>query len=69
VESLVVTARSQKYHQEERAEKLVPEAQAALEALDQLHRGLLKLEVLSEPDEELPLQAVEDQTEALRKLV
>jgi hypothetical protein len=69
VENVVATARSQKYHRDERAEKMVPETQAALDVLDQLHRGLLKLEVLSEPEEELPLEAVEDQTEALRKLV
>jgi hypothetical protein len=67
LEDVVATARSQKYHREERAEKLIPETQAALDTLDQLHRGLLKLEVLSDSDEELPLRAAEDQVEALQK--
>jgi hypothetical protein len=43
----------------------VPEAQAAVEALDDLHAGILKLEVLDDPDYALPIEAVEERTKAL----
>jgi hypothetical protein len=68
VESTVTTAREQKYRQDEQSEKLIPAAQAAIETLDQLHRRLLRLVVLEQQDEELPIQTVEDQAEDLAKL-
>ncbi len=68
VESTVTSAREQKYRQEEQSEKLVPAAQAAIEALDQLHRSLLRLLVLEEQNEELPLQTADERAESLEKL-
>lgn len=68
VESIVTSAREQKYRQPEKSEKLVPAAQTAIEALDQLHRRLLRLVVLDEPKDQLPVEAVEEQAETLDKL-
>jgi hypothetical protein len=65
IENAVTLARQQSYRKDERSERLVPAVQAALEALDQLHRGLLKLVVLEAEGEELPVAAVEEQAEAL----
>jgi hypothetical protein len=68
MESTVASARGQNYRQEEQSEKLVPAAQAAIETLDQLHRSLLKMVVLEEENEELPVQTVEERAEGFEKL-
>lgn len=67
VENAVTLARQQNYRKAERSEQLVPAVQGALETLDQLHRGLLKLVVLEAEDEELPVAAVEEQAQALER--
>jgi hypothetical protein len=67
VEALVAASRNKKYHADEQAKKLVPKAQEALEALDALHRGLLKTEILSD-ETELPVDAVRGRAAELRKL-
>jgi hypothetical protein len=43
----------------------VPEAQAAISALNDLHVSLLKREVLEDSENELPIEAVEDRAKAL----
>jgi len=43
----------------------VSEAQAALEALNDLHMGILKLEVLDDSEAVLPIEAVEERAKAL----
>lgn len=65
IESAVTEARQQNYRTADRSEQLVPVAQSALEALDELHRALLTLVVLETEGVDLPVQAVEEQAEAL----
>ena len=43
----------------------VPEAQAALKTLDDLHVGILRLEVLDDSENALPIEAVEERAKAL----
>ncbi len=68
VESLVSSARSEKYRSEDRAEKWVPEARAGLEALNELHQGLLSVEVLEEPLATVRVEPVEERARLLRDL-
>ena len=68
VEHAVTSARGQRYRQDQHSQELVPAAHAALEALDQLHRHLLRLVVLDEKNDELPVQIVEERAESLEKL-
>lgn len=68
VERAVRSLREQEHPQSEQSEQLLPAAQAAIEALDYLHRSLLRTVVLEEEDVELPLQAVEERTEGLDRL-
>lgn len=67
IESAVTLARQQHPREAERSQQLVPTVQAALETLDQLHRGLLKLVILEAEGEELPVAAVEEQADALER--
>lgn len=67
IESAVTSARQQNNRKDERSEQLVPAAQSALETLDQLHRALLELVVLEAEGADLPVQAVEEQAEALEQ--
>lgn len=67
MEGMVASARNAKYRQEEQANNLAPDAQAALQALDGLHQGLLKVEVLEESTESVPVQAVEQQARTLQR--
>jgi 2TM domain len=68
LEGMVAAARSGKHRSDERAEQLVPEGQAALDALDQLHQGLLRVGVMEESEDAVPTQAVEERAAALRQL-
>ncbi len=68
IQGIVTSAREKKYRQDEQSEKLIPAAQASIEALDQLHRRLLRVVVLEEKDEELLVQTIEEQAENLAKL-
>lgn len=68
VEGVVATARAQKYRPDEQAQRLVPEAQAALQALDQLHQSLIGVNVLDESADEVPIAAVNERVGALRAL-
>ena len=66
LESVVANARAS--GSEERIEQTVPEARAAVEALDELHEALIAVEVLEESVDVLPVEEVEDCEEALEKL-
>jgi len=68
IEGTVTSAREKKYRQDEQSERLIPAARAGIEALDQLHRRLLRVVVLEEKDEDLPVQTVEEKAESLAKL-
>lgn len=68
MESTVTLTRQQKYRWAEQSENVLPAAQAAIEALDLLHRTLLRQVVLDDQPEQLPLQTVEERAEALEKL-
>lgn len=67
IESAVTEARQQNYRTADRSEQLVPVAQSALEALDELHRALLKLVVLETEGVDLPVQDVEEQAEVMEQ--
>lgn len=68
VEGVVAAARAQKYRPDEQAQRLVPEAQAALQALDRLHQSLIGVNVLDESADEVPIDAVNERVGALRAL-
>jgi hypothetical protein len=67
-ESMIAAARSEKYRQDKRDEKLVPEAQKSLEALDKLHEELISVEVSEASPESISLERLLERTEALRGL-
>ena len=69
MESLVTHARSQTYRADDQAKKLVPPAQEAVAALDGVHRALLKVQMLEEPVEQVPVEAANEQASAVRNLV
>jgi hypothetical protein len=69
MESLVEHARSQTYRADDQAKKLVAPAQDAVAALDGVHRGLLKVQMLEEPVDQVPVEAVNEQASAVRHLV
>ncbi len=69
LEQLVAKARSTKYRSQETAEKLVPEAQSALDALYKLHDALIRVSVLEESPVEAAAGAVEERVETVRKLI
>ncbi len=68
MESLAARAHGEKYRSEEQAKKLVPEAQEALAALDGLHRGLLRNQLLEEEASDVPVQPVRERASAVRQL-
>lgn len=53
----------------QRATELLPETQAALTALDELHRGLIGIGVLDAPAESVPIEPARERTDALRSRV
>ena len=61
VEAMVISSRAGN----PATDSQVPEAQAALEALNDLHVGLLRLEVLDDSENALPIEAVEERAKAL----
>ncbi len=61
LESMVVSARTDDRSDDRR----VPDAQGALEALNQLHVGLLRREVLEDSENTPPIAAVEERAQAL----
>ncbi|NIN71265.1 MAG: hypothetical protein GTO46_04870 [Gemmatimonadetes bacterium] len=67
-EGAVQKVRTAKTHKDEQAQKLLPEAQAALEALDTLHQDLIRMEVMDEPPETAAIEPVQDRAAALRQL-
>jgi hypothetical protein len=67
-ESMVAAVRSAKTHKDERAQKAVPEAQAALEELDRLHHELIRAGVTEGSLEGISVDALQERTAALRKL-
>ena len=68
LETLVTAARAKKYRTDEQAQTLLPEARAALEALDRLHQSLIGVEVLDESADQVPVEAVNERVEAMRGL-
>jgi hypothetical protein len=68
MEGLVSASRGEKYRAAERAQKLVPEARAAVTALDELHQGLLRVVLEQAAGDAVPLQAVRERAAALRGL-
>ncbi len=69
MENLVEHARSQKYRADDQAQKLVPAAQQAVEALDGVHQGLLKVQLLEEPVDQESIDAAQAQATTVRELV
>lgn len=68
VEETVAGVRSGRYRTDERAEKLVPEAQAGLLGLDRLHAELIRVEVEGgEPDASV-VDEVRQRAESIRRL-
>ncbi|HSG81089.1 MAG TPA: 2TM domain-containing protein [Gemmatimonadota bacterium] len=68
LEGLVARVRTEKYRSDERAKQLVPVAQEALVAMDSLHQGLLKAQVLDEPTSDVPIEGVRERASAVREL-
>jgi hypothetical protein len=68
LETLVTAARTKKYRPDEQAQTLLPEARAALEALDRLHQSLIGVEVLDESADQVPVEAVNERVESMRGL-
>jgi len=60
LQNTVTLTRQQEYRWAEHSENVLPAAQAAIEALDLLHRTLLRQLVLDAQHQELPLQTVEE---------
>ncbi len=68
-ESAIASVRGAKHRGDERAAKLEPHAQAALDALDRLHQDLISVAVSEDPVETVALDSVQERTEDLRKAV
>ena len=68
-EGAVQSVRAAKTRKDEQARKLLPEAQAALEALDTLHRDLIEMEVMEDPAESAAIEPVQQRAASLRGLV
>jgi len=64
VEAVVVSLRGEG----QAADKQVPSAQAAVDALDELHEGLLKVGVLEEPGDVVPIDVVNERAQALGQI-
>ena len=60
--------RAAKIRKDEQAQKLLPEAQAALEVLDRLHQDLIRMEVMEDPPETAAIEPVQERAESLRRL-
>ncbi len=67
-EGAVQSVRVAKTHKEEQAQKLLPEAQAALEVLDTLHQDLIRMEVMEDPPESAAIEPLRESAQILRQL-
>lgn len=67
-EGAVESVRAAKTRKDEQAQKLLPEAQTALEVLDALHQDLIRMEVMEEADETDAIEPVQERAESLRRL-
>ncbi|UCC82859.1 MAG: 2TM domain-containing protein [Gemmatimonadota bacterium] len=68
-EGAIQSVRAAKTHKDEQAQKLLPEAQAALEVLDTLHQELIRMEVMEDPPETAAIEPVQERAAALRQLI
>jgi hypothetical protein len=68
-EGAVESVRAAKTRKDEQAQRLLPEAQTALEVLDALHRDLIRMEVMDEPQETDAIEPVQEHAESLRQLI
>lgn len=68
-EGAVQSVRGARTQQEEEAQKLLPETQAALEVLDTLHQDLVRMEVLEGPQETGSIEAVRERAAALKQAI
>jgi hypothetical protein len=66
-EGAVQSVRFAKTRKDEQVQKLLPEAQAALEALDTLHQDLIRMEVLEDPPETAAIEPVQERAQSLRR--
>jgi len=67
-EGAVKSVRAAKTHRDEQVQKLLPEAQAALEVLDTLHQDLIRMAVLDDAPETAAIEPVREQAAALEQL-
>lgn len=67
LEGLATSERGERYRANGHDDGLAPEVQGAVEALDRLHRGLLKFELL-EGEQEVPTDPVKERAAAVRAL-
>jgi hypothetical protein len=68
-EGMVRSVRAAKTRKDEQAQKLVPEAHAALEVLDRLHQDLIRMEVMEDTPETAAIEPVRERAASLRQLV
>ncbi len=69
MEQLAASTRGAGDSAAERARRVTPEAQAALEALDRLHQELIRVEVLEQDADGVPVEPVREGARALRQAV
>ncbi|MGD2215446.1 MAG: 2TM domain-containing protein [Gemmatimonadales bacterium] len=68
-EGAVLSVRSTGTHKDEQVRKLLPEAQAALEVLDTLHRDLIRMEVMEDSPETTAIEPLRERAQSLRQLI
>ncbi len=68
-EGVVESVRAAKIRKDEQAQKLLPEAQAALEVLDTLHQDLIRMEVMEDPPETAAIEPVRERAAVLKQLM
>jgi hypothetical protein len=68
-EDAVQSARAAKTRRDEQAQRLLPEAQAALDVLDRLHQDLIRMAVLEDAPETATIEPVRESAQSLRQLI